>query len=106
MLLVVKSGGRSSSTPLPEVKSGISSISFFGVSGTETGEDVSGPQYGGGGHDSKHYSIITKCKEVSIEGDGKSKSGYSEARIGSNVLPVGTSGTATGYFYNSLPKGL
>lgn len=72
---------------------------------TETGEDVSGTQYGGGGHDSKHYSIITKCKEVSIEGNGTSKSGYSEARIGSNVLPVGTSGTATGYFYNSLPKG-
>lgn len=73
---------------------------------TETGEDVSGTQYGGGGHDSKHYSIITKCKEVSIEKNGKSKSGYSEARIGSNVLPVGTSGTATGYFYNSLPKGV
>lgn len=73
---------------------------------TETGEDVSGTQYGGGGHDSKHYSIITKCKEVSIEKNNKSKSGYSEARIGSNVLPVGISGTATGYFYNSLPKGL
>lgn len=73
---------------------------------TETGEDVSGTQYGGTARNSKHYSIITKCKEVSIEGDGTSKSGYSEARIGSNVLPVGTSGTATGYFYNSLPKGV
>lgn len=72
---------------------------------TETGEDVSGTQYSGAGYDSKHYSIITKCKEVSIEKDGKSKSGYSEARIGSNVWYGGTSGTATGYFYNSLPKG-
>ena len=73
---------------------------------TETGEDVSGTQYGGGGHNSKHYSIITRCKEVSIDKDRNSKRGYSEARIGSNVLPVGTSGTATGYFYNSLPKGV
>ena len=72
---------------------------------TETGEDVSGTQYNGAGYDSKHYSIITKCKEVSIEKDSNSKRGYSEARIGSNVLPAGTSGTATGYFYNSLPKG-
>ena len=73
---------------------------------TETGEDVNGTSYGGTARNSKHYSIITKCKEVSIEGNGTSKSGYSEARIGSNVLPIGTSGTATGYFYNSLPKGL
>ena len=72
---------------------------------TETGEDVGGTQYSGTGYRSKHYSIITKCKEVSVEANGKSKSGYSEARIGSNVLPITTSGTATGYFYNSLPKG-